>query len=120
MKYRKETVKSPNGEGVRYYLIQRETVNLREIAERIEKKRNVSAIDTMRVIWNFFEEITPMLADGDKIEITDYCTLTPVVKKGKNDQPSVGGIQLNLIGAMKKEMGKIQLKECLNADKTAK
>lgn len=118
MNYRKETVKSPNGEGTRYYLVPRETVNLREIADRIETKRNVSAIDTMRVIWNFFEEITPMLAAGDKIEITDCCTLFPVIKK-KTGKPSVGGIQMNLIGAMKKAMADVQLKECLNIDKTA-
>lgn len=111
MNYRKETVKSPNGEGVRYYLVSRETVNLHEIAERIEAKRNVSAIDTMRVIWNFFDEITPMLAEGDKIEITDYCTLTPVIKKGKDGKPNVGGIQLHPIGAMKKAMSNIRMKE---------
>lgn len=118
MKYKKETVKSPNGEGTRYYLITKETVNLREIAERIESKRNVSAIDTMRVIWNFFEEITPMLMEGDKIEITDYCTLVATIKKDNDGKPKVGGIQLNAIGKLKREIARTPLKECLNLDKT--
>lgn len=118
MNYRKESVKSPNGEGTRYYLVPRDTVNLREIAGRIEARRNVSAIDTMRVIWNFFDEITQMLMEGDKIEITNYCTLSPVIKRGKDGKPSAGGIQLNLIGGMKKAMAGIQLKERLNTDKT--
>lgn len=118
MRYRKETMKLPVGESVRYYLVAKDTLSLREIAERIEAKRNVSAIDTMRVIWNFFEEITPMLAEGNRIEITDYCTLSPMIKKGKDGKPNFGGIQLNLIGTMRKEMADIQLKECLNTDKT--
>ena len=118
MDYRKETVKSPNGEGTRYYLVPKGTANLREIAERIESKRNVSAIDTMRVIWDFFDEITPMLLEGDKIEITDYCSLLATVKKDHDGKPKVGGIQLNAIGKLKKEIAGTPLKECLDIDKT--
>lgn len=119
MKYRKETVKSPSGEGVRYYAVKGQTVSLREIAGRIESKRGVSSIDTMRVIWNFFEEITPMLADGDKIEITDYCSLSATIIKDKDGKPKAG-IQFNTQGALRKEMANVVLKECLNADKTAR
>lgn len=117
MKYRKETVKSPNGEGERYYLVPQKTANLHDIAELIERKKGVSAIDTMRVIWNFFEEITPMLVDGAKIEITDFCTLYATIKKDKDGKPKAGGIQLNASGALKKAMANAQLKECLNIDK---
>ncbi|WP_158576655.1 HU family DNA-binding protein [Parabacteroides sp. AM08-6] len=116
MKYRKETVKSSTNESTRYYLVQKETVSLREVAKRIETKRNVSAIDTMRVLWNFFEEITPMLADGSKIEITDFCTLSAIIRKDKDGKPKAG-IQLNTSGVLKKAMAKVQLKECLSIDK---
>lgn len=120
MKYRKETVKSPIGESDRYYLITRDKVTLKDVARRIEARRGTSAIDTMRIIWNFFEEIIPLLEEGDRIEITDYCTLAATIKKDNKGKPKVGGIQLNAIGALKKALAKIQLKECLNTDKTAK
>lgn len=119
MRYRKETVKSPNGEGVRYYLVTGETLNLREIAQRIESKRGVSSIDTMRVIWNFFEEITPLLVNGDKIDITDYCSLSATITKGKEGKPKAG-IQFNTLGTLRKEMASVTLKECLSTDKTVK
>lgn len=119
MQYRKETVKSPNGEGVRYYLVKGETLSLREIAQRIESKRGVSSIDTMRVIWNFFEEITPMLANGDKIDITDYCSLSAIITKDKEGKPKAG-IQFNTLGALRKKMASVVLKECSNTDKAVK
>lgn len=118
MDYRKETVKSPAGEGVRYYPIQNRTVSLREVAKLIKLRRGVSDIDTMRVVWNFFEEIVPMLCDGDRIEITDYCILSAAIKKGTDGKPAVNGIQLTPTGAFKKALKGIQLKERLNTDKT--
>lgn len=118
MRYRKETVKSPNGEGTRYYIVQGETVGLSEIAERIESRRGVSKIDTMRVIWNFLDEIAPMLMKGDRIDIEDYCTLSATITKGKDGKPKVGGIQLNATGSLRKAMSNAELKECLNTAKT--
>lgn len=118
MRYRKETVKSPNGEGTRYYLMRGETVGLREIAERIESRRGTSKIDTMRVIWNFLDEIVPMLAKGDKIDIEGYCTLSATIAKGKDGKPKTGGVQLSATGSLRKAMANAELKECSNAVQT--
>lgn len=118
MKYRKETVKSLGGECVRYYSVKPETLSLSKIARRIEDKKGVSSIDTMRVIWNFFEEITPMLADGDKIDITGYCSLSAVITKDKDGKPKAG-IQFNTQGDLKKAMADVKFEECSNTDKTA-
>lgn len=116
MKYRKETVKSPLGTGVRYYPVVRRVVDLREVAQRIESSRGVSSIDTMRVIWNFFDEIIPMLMDGDRIEITNYCSLGVTIKKDNDGSPRIGGIQLTPSGTLRKAIAKA----CLNADKTVR
>lgn len=119
MKYRKETVKSPNGNGVRYYAIQNKVVTLKEVAQRIEERKGISGIDTMRIVWNFLDEIIPLLTEGNRIEITNYCTLAATIKKDDKGMPKVGGIQLNTLGKLKKAISSIELKECLNTDKTA-
>lgn len=118
MKYRKETVKSPAGNGVRYYAIQGDVVNLKEVAKRIEDRKGVSSIDTMRVVWNFLDEIIPLLMKGDRIELTDYCTLAATIKKDSQGKPKVGGIQMNALRVLRKAMSEVKLKECLSTDKT--